>query len=86
MQNDETTMRERLLTMRMSDEEHSRALLVANHYGLNIAGVVRMLLKREETSIAAVTASPMWIEPKLRQPKKKAPEASAMKPKKKGGR
>lgn len=39
--------RERLFTVRMSDEENKRLERVAESYGLNAAGVVRMLLKRE---------------------------------------
>ena len=45
--------RERLFTVRMSDEERERAELVARHYGLNVAGVLRMLLKREADTIGA---------------------------------
>lgn len=45
------TMRDRLFTMRMSTEEAERADRVAKHFGLNVAGVIRMLLKREDDSI-----------------------------------
>lgn len=45
-------VREKLFTIRMSDEERERADLVAAHYGLNIAGVIRMLIKREADSLA----------------------------------
>jgi hypothetical protein len=40
-------MREKLFTMRMSEEESLRLETVARHYGLNAAGVIRMLIKRE---------------------------------------
>jgi hypothetical protein len=40
-------MREKLFTMRMSQEESARLDVVAAHYGLNAAGVIRMLVKRE---------------------------------------
>ncbi len=40
-------MREKLFTMRMSQEEGNRLDAVAAHYGLNAAGVLRMLVKRE---------------------------------------
>ena len=41
-------MREKLFTIRMTDDERARAERVAKHYGLNVAGVIRMLLKRED--------------------------------------
>jgi hypothetical protein len=44
-------MRERLFTMRMSDEEHARLEEVSKHYGLNAAGVIRMLVKREHDGL-----------------------------------
>ena len=50
-----TEMRERLFTMRMSDEEYERLELVAKHYALNAAGVLRMLVKREADSLLAAT-------------------------------
>ncbi len=40
--------RERLFTMRMSEEEHARLETVAKHYALNAAGLIRMLVKRED--------------------------------------
>ena len=48
---DTASMRERLFTMRMSDEEYSRMEEVSKHYGLNAAGVIRMLVKREYDSL-----------------------------------
>ena len=41
-------MREKLFTIRMNDTERERAERVAARYGLNVAGVIRMLLKRED--------------------------------------
>jgi predicted DNA-binding protein len=52
MRQDAAAMREKLFTMRMSDEESTRLDTVAKHYGLNAAGVLRMLVKREYDSIA----------------------------------
>jgi hypothetical protein len=49
MQN--VAMRERMFTMRLSEEESTRLDHVAAHYGLNGAGLLRMLLKREEDTI-----------------------------------
>ncbi len=51
-------MRERLFTMRMSEEEHVRLERVAVHYGLNAAGLIRMLLKREERTLGPELATP----------------------------
>ena len=48
---DTAAMRERLFTMRMSDEEHSRLDEVSKHYGLNAAGAIRMLVKREHDAL-----------------------------------
>ncbi len=45
-------MRERLFTMRMSLEEGTRLDEVAKHYGLNAAGLLRMLVKREHDLLA----------------------------------
>jgi len=39
--------REKLFNMRMSEEEWSRIERLAEHYSLNAAGVLRMLVKRE---------------------------------------
>lgn len=44
-------MRALLFTMRMSGAERARVERVARHYGLNAAGVVRLLLKREDDAI-----------------------------------
>jgi hypothetical protein len=55
-------MRERLFTMRMNDEESDRLETVARHYGLNGAGVLRMLVKREFDSIKLM---PMGIPSKI---------------------
>ena len=49
-------MRERLFTMRMSEDEAERLDVVAKHYGLNGAGVIRMLLKREADAIKLTPA------------------------------
>lgn len=45
-------MRERLFTMRMSEEEHERMERIAAHYGINAASLLRMMLKREEAALA----------------------------------
>ncbi|MEO7033684.1 MAG: hypothetical protein ABI548_07375 [Polyangiaceae bacterium] len=48
---DTAAMRERLFTMRMSEEESSRLEEVSKYYALNAAGVIRMLVKREHDNL-----------------------------------
>jgi predicted DNA-binding protein len=54
---DTTVMRERLFTMRMSEEEHARLNEVSKHYGLNAAGTIRMLVKREHDGLSDARAT-----------------------------
>lgn len=56
------SMREKLFTMRMSADENARLEAVATHYGLNGAGVIRMLLKREHESILGADLEPEDFE------------------------
>jgi predicted DNA binding CopG/RHH family protein len=51
-------MRERMFTMRLSEEESTRLDKLAAHYGLNAAGLIRMVLKKEERALAVETAAP----------------------------
>lgn len=44
-------MRDRLLNLRINDEEKERLQRVADHYGLNVASTVRFLVKREDDAI-----------------------------------
>jgi hypothetical protein len=46
-------MRERQLNIRLSEEEADRLERVAEHYGLNVPSLIRMLVKREDDKIAA---------------------------------
>jgi len=67
-------MRERLFTMRMSDEETQRIDALAKHYGLNAAGVIRMLVKRDYDAIGASVPDPFYpppADPKLKKKPKK---------------
>lgn len=64
-----TVMREKLFTMRLSTEEAARLDAVAAKYGLNAAGVLRMLVKREFDAIAG--SAPAEPEPKEKQRRKK---------------
>jgi predicted DNA-binding protein len=41
-----------MFTMRLSDEEGTRLDSIAEHYGLNGVGVIRMLLKREADKLS----------------------------------
>jgi hypothetical protein len=59
-------MREKLFTMRMSEEEASRLEAVAAHYALNAAGVIRMLVKREFDRVGA-EAAPQPARPKTKK-------------------
>ena len=51
MQN--VAMRERMFTMRLSEEESRRLDRIADHYGLNGAGAIRMLLKARSDELDA---------------------------------
>lgn len=64
-------MREKLFTMRMSDEESARLDAVARHYGLNAAGVIRMLVKREYDAQQALAGQEPGKKPATpKKPKK----------------
>lgn len=52
-------VREKLFTIRMTDEERARAEAIAQHYGLNVAGAIRMLLKREADALKLKIAPPL---------------------------
>jgi hypothetical protein len=45
------TMRDKSLSMRLSAEEWARFEAVAEHYGLPVAFMIRMLVKKEEIAI-----------------------------------
>jgi hypothetical protein len=47
--------RDKLFNMRMSEEEWGRLEFLAEYYGLNAAGVLRMLMKREVDAVQAKT-------------------------------
>lgn len=55
-------VREKLFTIRMTDEERERAERIARQYGLNVAGVIRMLLKREDDALQRTAPT---VEPRL---------------------
>lgn len=51
-------VREKTFNIRFSAEELARLDLVAKHYALTAAGVIRMLVKREADSIRPVPPPP----------------------------
>lgn len=73
-------VRERLFTMRMSEEEWARADAVAKHFGLNLAGAIRMLLKEKarDVGIEVAIAPPPPSKP-ASQPRVKAASKSSAK-------
>jgi len=56
------SMRERQLNIRLSEEEAARLERVANHYGLNAAGVLRMLVKRAHDSLPSDAAAVVQLD------------------------
>ena len=66
-------VRAKLFNVRFSDEEWARLEALCNHYGLNAAGLIRMLLKKEEREVfAAREAAPPPSSPRVapKPPKK----------------
>jgi hypothetical protein len=51
-------MRERLFTMRMSEEESARMEAIGRRYSINGAAVIRMLLKKEHRALLEVELQP----------------------------
>jgi antitoxin component of RelBE/YafQ-DinJ toxin-antitoxin module len=57
--------RGRLLNFRVNDEEWERLQRLADHYGLNVSGVIRMLAKRD--AVALGLEAPTAPAPKTRK-------------------
>ena len=55
--------REKLFNMRMSDEEWARLETLAEHYGLNAAGVIRMLVKADTDRLGKAPAKNASAKP-----------------------
>ena len=55
-------MRDTQLNLRLSPDERERFDRVAEHYGVNMANMIRMLVKREEAAISAA-APPVMSGP-----------------------
>jgi hypothetical protein len=64
-------VRDRLFTIRMNPEETARLEMLAAHYGLTAAGVVRMLLKREADSVTRATPPAPPAKPATKPRKRK---------------
>ena len=50
-------MRERMFTMRLSKEESDRLDALAEHFGINAVGIIRMLLKEKARELGMPTIS-----------------------------
>lgn len=57
MQSEDVT-RERQLNIRLSEDELRRLESLAKHYGLNIASVIRMLVKRDVDALGLASEHP----------------------------
>ena len=57
VQPDASVARGRLLNFRVNDEEHARLERLAEHYGLNVSGVLRMLAKRDAVALGLEPAT-----------------------------
>lgn len=51
VQTADVAQREKLFTMRMNDEEHARLNDLAQHYGITVAAVLRMLVKAKHDEV-----------------------------------
>lgn len=56
-------VRAKTFNIRFSEEELARLDLVAEHYALTAAGVIRMLLKRESDAIAEKRSAAAPVPP-----------------------
>ncbi len=56
-------MRERMFTMRLGKDESERLDALADHFGINAVGLIRMLLKEKARELGLVTAAPTPAEP-----------------------
>lgn len=72
MPTDEKERRQRMFNMRLSNEEGARLDKIADHYGINAAELIRMLLKREENVLSAAPPAPPASSPKPKRGKRAA--------------
>lgn len=75
-------MREKMFTIRMTEEETARLEGLAKHYGITSAGVIRMLVKRDadaleradvSTALATRAGAEAWMKASKEQGKAPAP-------------
>jgi antitoxin component of RelBE/YafQ-DinJ toxin-antitoxin module len=59
--------RGRLLNMRVNDDEYDRLNRLAEHYGLNVSGVIRMLAKRDAVALGLEPAATAKTAAKTRK-------------------
>jgi antitoxin component of RelBE/YafQ-DinJ toxin-antitoxin module len=59
--------RGRLLNMRVNDDEWQRLNRLAEHYGVNVSAVIRMLAKRESAALGLEPKTPSTPPPKPRR-------------------
>lgn len=62
--------RGRLLNMRVNDEEWERLNRLAEHYGVNVSAVIRMLAKRDAVALGLEAATPAVTAPAKKSPRK----------------
>jgi len=60
-------MRERQLNIRLSEDEAARLDALADHYGINVAAVIRMLAKREADALGLAQGRPAPTPKKTRK-------------------
>jgi antitoxin component of RelBE/YafQ-DinJ toxin-antitoxin module len=84
--------RGRLINLRVNDAEYDRLARLADHYGVNVSSVIRLLAKRdavalglEPTTATARLTDAELLAPLARKPTPSRPSASG-KPSRKGGR
>ena len=63
----ESVARGRLLNFRVNDEEWGRLQRLAEHYGLNVSGVIRMLSKRDAVALGLEPATAPAPKPRGRK-------------------
>jgi len=73
MQQNAAAMREKQLNVRVSPEEQERLEFLADHYGLNAAAVIRMLVKREYDAVQGRAVSDLEKFITTPMPQKKKP-------------
>ena len=66
-------MRDRMFTMRLSADEGARLDALAEHFGLNAVGTIRMLLKEKSRELGIEATSTVKAAESAPKPRKKKP-------------